>query len=230
MDHFDDVDVLIMAAGTGSRMKSGVRKQWLTLCGQPLFSYVARLFQMYGFTSVAIVMHEDDLVPAGDDLREAGLGATRLVAGGPDRQSSVRNGLRTCTREMVLVHDAARPFLCEKDVRAVVARGRATGAATLGHAVRDTLVRAERETIAGRVEREQLYQLQTPQVFRRDWLERAHEEARCAGFLATDDTSVVERLGCVVDIVQGAAHNLKITEPSDRLFLAMWEALRCGSD
>lgn len=230
MKHYDDVDVLIMAAGTGSRMNLDVKKQWLTLCGQPLFSYVARMFQAFGFTSITLVMHEDDLARAQGVLHAQGLDAIRLVAGGPDRQTSVRNGLLACVRTIVLVHDAARPFLCEEDVRAVIARGRATGAATLGHAVRDTLVKAEREMIVARVDREQLYQLQTPQVFRRELLQRAHDEALRAGAVATDDTSVVERLGCVVEIVGGAAHNLKITEPSDQLFLAMWEAVQCGSD
>lgn len=222
-----DVDVLVMSAGAGLRMGGEVRKQWLPLCGRPLFVYtVGRLADM-GFRRVVVVVHPNDEMAAREALDRSGLSRVALGVGGKTRQASVFRGLDMTTGEFVAIHDAARPFVEPQDVLAVVQKARESGAATLGAPVRDTLKRvAEQGRIIETLPRDGVWQVQTPQVFRREWLLAAHRRAVQDSRPATDDAALMEYFGYPVSVVAGSAWNVKITGPEDRQFMQMWEASR----
>jgi 2-C-methyl-D-erythritol 4-phosphate cytidylyltransferase len=117
----------------------------------------------------------------------------------------------------VAVHDVVRPLVDQRLFSAVLAGARTTGAAIPGLPVSDTLKRIDpRGYVAETVPRNAYVQAQTPQVFRRELLERAYQQARAQQFAATDDAGLVERLGVAVRVIPGSRHNIKITVPEDR--------------
>jgi 2-C-methyl-D-erythritol 4-phosphate cytidylyltransferase len=149
----------------------------------------------------------------------------RLVAGGEYRQESVRNGLGHVSAEvdLVAVHDAVRPFVTVELISTVIAAAASTGAAILAIPPVDTVKQVERALVRTTIPRERIALAQTPQVFRRELLERAYEQAERDGFVGTDEASLVEYLDVDVTVVMGSDRNIKITRPSDmalaRLFL-----------
>jgi 2-C-methyl-D-erythritol 4-phosphate cytidylyltransferase len=146
-----------------------------------------------------------------------------VVAGGADRQESVWRGLQRVPddAEIVIVHDAVRPFVTPELVERV-RQAAAGGAATCGMPVRETVKRVAEGAVASTVEREGLWTTQTPQAFTRALLWEAHEKARRDGFAGTDDAVLVERLGMPVAMVPGLAQNLKITTPEDLRTARAW--------
>lgn len=168
----------------------------------------------------------DELIVAAPAGFEAAVGdelpAARVITGGADRQETVRLLVQATDSELVLVHDAARPFLTPAVAARVLQAAELHGAATASLPVSDTLVD---RTSGTNVEREQLALIQTPQAFRRELLERAHQQAVAAGFTATDDAALVRRLGVRVQLVTGSPWLLKITHPQD---LKLAEALAAG--
>jgi 2-C-methyl-D-erythritol 4-phosphate cytidylyltransferase len=146
-----------------------------------------------------------------------------VVAGGAHRQESVWRGLQRVPddAEIVIVHDAVRPFVTAELVERVRAAA-AGGAATCGMPVRETVKRVAEGAIVGTVEREGLWLTQTPQAFTRALLWEAHDKARRDGFAGTDDAVLVERLGMPVAMVPGLAQNLKITTPEDLRTARAW--------
>lgn len=144
------------------------------------------------------------------------------VAGGAQRQDSMQAGLAALPEDvgLVAVHDAARMLVRPADVARVVAAAERCGAALLAVPVRDTLKRAENGRVVATESRASLWAAQTPQVFRIALLREALGKARADGFQGTDDAQLVERLGAVVEIVEGDPGNLKITWPADLVFAA----------
>ena len=146
------------------------------------------------------------------------------VAGGAERQDSVRCGLEALTAEVthVAVHDAARPLVRPRDVSRVVRAARRSGAALLAVPVRDTIKRVEAGRVVATPPRSECYAAQTPQVFRIDWLRDALAKADADGVRGTDDASLVERLGVTVEVVEGDPANLKITSAEDLALAEVW--------
>lgn len=219
----DDVAVLVPAAGEGRRL-GGERKQFRTLGGRPLLVQVLLQFDRHPAVDHLVVA-----VPAAyvdevsDRLRAEGLNAlSAVVGGGETREASVRHALRAvpASVEVVLVHDAVRPFVQAQEIAAVVQATREHGAAALALPVADTLRHARDDTFGDTVPRDGLYRMQTPQGFRRAWLEAAHRNAAQAdgeanGPTATDDVGLVQRTGRDVHLVRGRRRNFKITTPGD---------------
>ena len=141
----------------------------------------------------------------------------KIVPGGAERQDSVRNALAltSALSEVVVVHDAARPFATPRMFDACISAAIRSGAAIIATPLADTLKRADGSTISATISRAGLWQAQTPQAFRRDLLIRAHERALSEHIAATDDADLVEQLGAPVEIVEGSTLNLKITTPDD---------------
>ena len=139
-----------------------------------------------------------------------------VVQGGATRADSVRNGLAAATGELVAIHDAARPFVSESVITAALTAAAETGAAAPAVPVKDTVKVADP---SGRVldtpDRGTLYAVQTPQVFDRDLLAAALQNAKTQGLAVTDDCSAVEALGMPVQLTDGDEENLKITTPLD---------------
>ena len=143
-----------------------------------------------------------------------------FVEGGLSRQESVLKGLRAVPQkeDFVLVHDAARPCCDTSLVSLVIERGISDGAATLGVPCKATIKSVVEGQVKETLDRSKLWEIQTPQVFRKELLLRAHESALEQGFVGTDDCSLVERLGGTVSVVKGSYSNIKITTEEDLLF------------
>ena len=146
------------------------------------------------------------------------------VAGGAERQDSVRCGLEALSAEVthVAVHDAARPLVRPRDVSRVVRAARARGAALLAVPVKDTIKRVQTGVVVATPPRSECYAAQTPQVFRIDWLREALARADADGVRGTDDAALVERLGLTVKVVEGDPANLKITSAEDFIVAEAW--------
>ena len=150
----------------------------------------------------------------------------QLVAGGATRQETVARALAEAPpgTEIVVVHDAVRPFIELEMIRRVVEAARKDGAAILGIPSVDTVKQIERQIILGTIPRERIVLAQTPQAFRYALIREAFDRAIADGFNGTDESSLVERLGHNVTVLMGSDRNIKITKPSDlplaRLYIA----------
>lgn len=232
------VSVIIPAAGLGTRMgrsqpqpeKSGVsRKQFMLLDGQPILVHTIRKFLAAPSVNEIVVALRADDIGWVQEMLAAELGKKiRLVEGGDSRQESVENALATLTpdTDVVAVHDAVRPFVDVTTIENVIREGAQTGAAIVGIVPVDTVKLVHLNHIRETLTRERLILTQTPQVFRYDLLRTAFAKAREDGFIATDESSLVERLEQVaVTVVPGSERNIKITRPNDmdlaRLFLRL---------
>lgn len=145
-------------------------------------------------------------------------GASEVVAGGAERQDSVRAGLAAISddSELIAIHDAARPFIDAQTIEAAIEAAQVDGAAVVGVPASDTIKQIDRDGwITGTPPREQMWQVQTPQIFRADLIRAAHDRAVADHVLATDDSALVERLGVRVRMVRGTSENRKITTPED---------------
>jgi len=214
-----NVAAIIPAAGSGRRM--GEPKQWLPLAGRPLLAWTLAAFEACPeVTQVVLVVPQSDIERARREIVEAyGLGKVgRIVAGGLERQDSVMNGFAALEGqpEIVMVHDGARPLVSPAVLaRAIEATAR-HGATLVAVPARDTLkqVNGAGEVLAT-LPREGVWQAQTPQSFRYEWLAAAFELARRENVLATDEAGLVERCGQRVHIVLGERRNFKVTTPED---------------
>jgi 2-C-methyl-D-erythritol 4-phosphate cytidylyltransferase len=214
------VAALIPAAGSGTRLGQGP-KAFVQVAGKSLLERsVAALTPHVHEVLVAL--------PAGMTL-PGGLQA-RAIVGGATRQESVRLLLEATDADLVLIHDAARPFLSAATIQAVLEALHRAGAATVAHPLADTLVRAEGELWGERVERAGLWGVQTPQAGRRDWLLAAHQKAQ--GHAVTDDAGLLHWAGHQVRLVPGEAALFKVTTPGDLLLAealaAVWDAQEQG--
>jgi 2-C-methyl-D-erythritol 4-phosphate cytidylyltransferase len=215
---------ILVAAGRGERMGAGRPKAFLPLGGEPILLRVARAFEDAASVDAVVAV-----VPAGE-LEEArgmlaAFGKLRsVVAGGPRRQDSVLEGMKQAPdgfAGVLLVHDAARPFVDPALIDAVAAAAREHGAALPLLDVVDTLKRLRDGRVLETVDRAELAAAQTPQGFRFELLARAYEAAFRERVTLTDEAMAVERLGQTVAAVQGSARNRKLTTPED-LAWAEW--------
>jgi 2-C-methyl-D-erythritol 4-phosphate cytidylyltransferase len=142
----------------------------------------------------------------------------RVVGGGAERQDSVYRGLQVVNGEtagIVLVHDAARPFIQPDEIRAVIERAENKGAAIMASPAVDTIKQVKQSTIRRTLNRQFIYLAQTPQAFHYTIIKEAYDRAFAEGFRATDDAQLVERIGQKVSVVEGTQVNIKITRPFD---------------
>lgn len=212
--------VVVAAAGRGERLGPGVPKALRLLAGEPLLVHAVRSLVAAPSVDLLVVA-----APADDvsevrallaDVVPSHVGLV-VVAGGANRQESVRNALDVLPDDVdvVLVHDAARALVPVELVESVVAAVRAgAGAVVPGVAVPDTVKRVEDGLVTATVERVDLRSIQTPQGFSRVVLMAAYEVADPSS-PATDDAGLVERMGIAVTVVAGADEAFKVTRPID---------------
>ena len=218
------VTALIPAAGSGERLGMGP-KAFVQLGGKSLLE-----------RAIASFANVDEVIVA---LPESHLDAeltahVRRVLGGITRQESVQNLLEAATHEIVLIHDAARPFLPAVIIQAVIDAVLEVGAATTALPAADTLVLENTEAQAigkmwgSLLDRSSVHAIQTPQGFKRELLLEAHERARLEGFAATDDAGLIARLGFPVALVPGDPRLFKVTRSGDyalaEAFARVWDA------
>jgi 2-C-methyl-D-erythritol 4-phosphate cytidylyltransferase len=219
---------VIPAAGMGIRMGGGTPKQFLSLEGVPIFIHTLRKFcAAEAIDHIFVGLREEDMERAQTEIdREHFTKPLRLVAGGASRQETVSRclGEAPATTELVVVHDAVRPFIELHMIQRVVEAARKDGAAILGIPSVDTVKQVERQTILGTIPRERIVLAQTPQAFRYNLIREAFDRAMAEEFNGTDESSLVERQGHTVTVLMGSDRNIKITKPSDlplaRLYIA----------
>lgn len=218
------VSVIFPAAGQGRRMKAGVNKVFLELGGRPMLVRALLTFSACSEVGELIVAAASDEV---DFLRRAldkvpGLKPCKVTAGGEERQYSVFNALNEVSPEaqLILVHDAARPLVTGAVIERVIEAAREYGAAVAAVREKNTVkVVGDDGFVQATPDRATLWEVQTPQGFRRDILLRAHFRATEDGFLGTDDAALVERLGEPVRVAEGDYRNIKVTTPEDLLLV-----------
>ncbi len=214
-----DFAVILPAAGASTRFGGFEKKPFTSLDGRPIWLRSCELFWTRPDVSrVYIVIAPDD----GEFFR-ARFGHllmfanAEIVEGGAERFESVANALAKVPAEVpfVAVHDAVRPLVAPRQIDAVFAKARETGAAMLAVPLADTLKRVEGEVVRETVPRAGLWKAQTPQAFRRDWLVEAYATRATLGAAITDDAQLIEASGHAVSVVPGSAANFKITTKED---------------
>ncbi len=219
---------IIPAAGAGLRMGTETPKQFLALEGVPIMVHTLRKFAAAdSVDEIYLGLRSEDVERAQREIeREHFSRPPRLVAGGVTRQETVALSLAEApeSTEIVVVHDAVRPFVSLEMIQQVIEAARKSGAAILGIPSVDTVKQIERQIVLGTIPRERIVLAQTPQAFRYEILREAVERAKADGFSGTDESSLVERLGHEVTVLMGSERNIKITNPSDlplaRLYIA----------
>ncbi|AWB46160.1 2-C-methyl-D-erythritol 4-phosphate cytidylyltransferase [Paenibacillus sp. CAA11] len=212
------VGAIVVAAGRGTRMGSKESKQYLLLEGKPILIHTLETFQRQPLISnIVIVTGQPDVERCREWVRSYGLDkVTEVIAGGSERQESVYLGLQAIQTPWVLVHDGVRPFVTGKHIADCCEAAWADGASVLAVPVKDTVKVVDAHAfVESTPDRRSLWAIQTPQAFRRSELLEAHEKARREGFLGTDDSVLVERIGRRVKVVEGDYSNIKITTPED---------------
>jgi 2-C-methyl-D-erythritol 4-phosphate cytidylyltransferase/2-C-methyl-D-erythritol 2,4-cyclodiphosphate synthase len=187
------------------------------LAGRPLIGWSIDLFRTAGCSPIVLVVPPG--IPEAVLTPTIGSATDVLVAEGADtRQGSVTNGLALAASERVVVHDAARPFATPELVLRSLAALEGYDGAVVAVPLADTLKRVDGRRVLETVPRAGLWRAQTPQAFRTEALQTAHERAAAEGFDATDDAQLVERYGGTVAVVEGSSSNIKLTYPEDFVF------------
>ena len=200
------------------------RKQYLTLGGVPLLVLSLKVLQrIQSIREIILSVPEDDKTYCWSKIvKPFELGkVTQIITGGHRRQDSVRHGLLAISNspDLVLVHDGVRPFIDEDIVEKSISCAEQTGAAVTALPIHDTVKRVNAQrVIQETLDRNVLWHIQTPQIFRYDWLLEAHQQALQNSWEVTDDASLIERNGHPVSVVEGSCFNIKITKPDDLLF------------
>jgi 2-C-methyl-D-erythritol 4-phosphate cytidylyltransferase len=230
------VVVIIPAAGLGTRMTSAPNakgrkgtpsKQFAELGGTPILIHTLRQFSAGPeISEIWVALRAGEigsfrarLEQEGKDILQKNV---QLVEGGEHRQQSVANALAVVSAsgdDIILVHDAVRPFVSREIIELVIQAAQKYGAAIAAMPAVDTVKQVERTAegalVRATVPREKVVMAQTPQGFRYDVLKKAFDEAAADGFTGTDEASLVERSGHPVAVVMGSPRNIKITTPAD---------------
>ncbi len=212
--------LIIPAAGAGSRMQKDTPKPFLQLGDRTILEQTIRRFlPLGGLQQVLVATSASFLEKAGHILEEVLPSRIKgsCLKGGESRQESIYNALKDVADvNLVIVHDAVRPFIELYHIQRCCNTAEKYGGAVLGVPAKDTIKRIDKQQkIKETPTREFLWQTQTPQVFQKDLLVRAYEKALEDDFVGTDDASLVERLGETVKMVKGDRSNFKITYPLD---------------
>lgn len=212
--------LLLPAAGMGLRLGLDQPKALVDVAGAPMLLRTLARFEPMGLVEGAVIVVPPDRRDAIEAVVRAAYPRTRFsfVPGGAERQLSVFNGLSALDSDtaIVVIHDAARPFVAGESIQASLEAAAAYGAATVAIPCVDTILAADEEDFLERTpERGRLWACQTPQTFGVSVIRAAHVEAKRHGFIGTDDASLVQRAGGRVKLVRGTALNFKITTPED---------------
>jgi 2-C-methyl-D-erythritol 4-phosphate cytidylyltransferase len=212
------LSAIIVAGGSSQRM--GFDKLFAVIAGEPVIAHAIRAFERTKSVSeIVLVTREqrhDEITKITSSAGFQKIGA--IVPGGERRQDSVRAGLDRVERDAkyVAIHDAARPLITPGQIERAFAQCRVHGAAASAQPVNDTLKRADADLlVAGSVDRNQLYAMETPQIFERKLIEDAYRAVYAENILVTDEVSAVERLGYKIAVVLNDDFNFKITYPRD---------------
>jgi len=224
-------DAIIVSAGKGQRFMEGKKKQFHLLGDKLILAHTLDQFETCPLVqSTLLVVSEEDLDYTLHEIVEKYKyrKIVRIVPGGKRRQDSVKNGLDALSgaANIVMIHDGVRPFVTRAMIEDSIHSAERFGAVVVAVPVKDTIKMSNPDgTVLKTLDRESLWQVQTPQTFQAGVIREAYAKATEGGFMGTDDASLVERLGVKVHILPGSYTNIKITTPEDlilaHLFLKM---------
>jgi 2-C-methyl-D-erythritol 4-phosphate cytidylyltransferase len=224
-------DAIIVSAGKGQRFMEGKKKQFHLLADKPILAHTLDQFETCPLVrSTLLVVSEEDMDYTLKEIVEKYRyrKIARIVPGGKRRQDSVKNGMDALPKvvDIVMIHDGVRPFVTRAMIEDSIHSAERFGAVVVAMPVKDTIKMSNPDgTVLKTLDRESLWQTQTPQTFQATVIRRAYTKATEDGFVGTDDASLVERLGVKVHILPGSYTNIKITTPEDlilaHLFLKM---------
>lgn len=207
------ISAIIVAAGKGTRMKAGKNKVFLEILGKPVLEHTVSVFDACPIIDEIVVVTNEL-----DDAKKILSGykkVTAITCGGAVRGESVKNGLSEATGDIAVIHDGARALILPEDIENVINAAIEYGCAALGVKCKDTLKLAdENGFIKETVDREFLYNIQTPQVFRLFEIKEMYEKC---DEVFTDDCALAQKFGKKVKIVDGSYDNLKLTTPEDMI-------------
>jgi len=214
------VSAIVPAAGSGMRMGGDMKKQFLSINGKPILTYaLTTLSSSPRISEIILVAPADEMEFCRVEIVERyGIPKVKeIVEGGITRHESVARGFLYVSEDMdvALTHDGVRPFITHAMIDAVVEAAMRHGAAVTAIRVRDTLKKVTGGMITGPVNREDVMRIQTPQAFTRMTLMKAFHEANRSGFAGSDESSLVERIGAPIHVVDGSETNMKITTTED---------------
>lgn len=218
------VIAMVLAAGKGSRMEAGINKQFLELNNKPILYYTLKAFESNdNIDEIVLVASENEIKQCKVEIvdRYKMNKVKKIVVGGKERQNSVLNGLKEMDEcEIVLIHDGARPFITDDIINTGIEKCKKYGASACGVIPVDTIKVRDNDSFSkDTLKRNDLFAIQTPQIFKYDLIKSCHERALEDQLLATDDTMVVERYGHKVYLFDGTYTNIKITNKQD-MFIA----------
>jgi 2-C-methyl-D-erythritol 4-phosphate cytidylyltransferase len=198
-----------------------VNKVYLTIAGKPVLYYSLKAFdEIDWIKEIVVVVSKEEMEYCQENVVKKYIfkKPIKLVEGGSERQYSVYNGITNTKEdcEIIAIHDGARPLVEKETVIKALKEAYLHKAVALGVPVKDTIKVVDgKNFILNTPDRKYLWAIQTPQVFERNLIIKAHQRALEDGFLGTDDTVLVERLGYKVKVVEGDYRNIKITTPED---------------
>lgn len=214
-------EVVLPAAGSGKRMGAGQNKLFLPLAGKPILVHTLSVFEQdENCTGIWLAVKDEERASIQALLEQYQITKVKgLPTGGKERQHSVHSCIKEMTAvEVVLVHDAARPFITIPIITELAQVAFEKGAAIAGVRAKDTMKIVKAGLIKETVDRESLWMIQTPQAFRFDLIVEAQDVAEKVGFLGTDEAMLVERLGHEIHIVESDYENVKMTTKEDLIF------------
>ena len=214
-------EVVLPAAGSGKRMGAGQNKLFLKLLEKPILIHTLEVFQQDPFcTGIWLAVKPEERTYIRELLVQFEITKVKgLPDGGAERQHSVHSCMKEMQQvDIVLVHDAARPFITHDIIASLVQSAHEFGAAIAGVRAKDTMKKVRNGIIEETVDRDSLWMIQTPQAFQFDLIVEAEDVAEKVGFLGTDEAMLVERLGHAVHIVESSYENVKMTTQDDLIF------------
>lgn len=212
--------VVIVAAGTGSRMKMEINKQFIKLNEKEIIAYtIEKFYKHKNIQDIVVVIKEEEAEFFNKNILEKyKFENIKIAYGGNERQDSVYNGLKLLDNkcDTVLIHDGARPFVSGYTIDKSIEEVKKHKAVVVGVRVKDTIkVINDKNDIIDTPDRSKLWAVQTPQTFDYNILLKSYEDAFKNGFYGTDDAMLVERIGYKVKMVEGSYNNIKITTQED---------------
>ena len=218
---------VIVAAGFGKRMDGDIPKQYICIGGKPVLVHTIENFERSSrISEIILVVEKSQVESISKDIVEKYRfkKVVNVIPGGKIRQESVYNGIKAVSKgvETISIQDGARPFTPVRLIEECIDQALLHGAVAVAYPARDTVKQVSGGRFCKTLDRKNIYLIQTPQTFRTEVILDAHEKAKMDGYIGTDDTVLVERLGESVVAVEGSPYNQKITYPDD---LASAEAL-----
>jgi 2-C-methyl-D-erythritol 4-phosphate cytidylyltransferase len=223
---------IIVAAGSGQRMKTNMPKQFLELADHPILYYTLKTFiKCPDIDKIVVVVpklfintcENEIIAPLAKEQSRVGSGKAKMycINGGESRQESVYAGLQSLEvhTEIVVIHDGVRPFITPGQISQIIKQAREKKSVIFGVKPRDTVKQIDQENyIEKSIDRDSLLMAQTPQAFSYALIKQAHESAMNNGVCATDDAMLIEQISEKVYVLPGHPFNIKITTPEDLIF------------